>query len=193
MGIFIAIYGINNIGKTTQAKRLALRLRRLGKRAAYLKYPIYNQKPTGPLLNRVLRGGKKQKMKEEQLQLLFVLNRYQFQPKLLEMLKKGTIIVAEDYTETGIAWGTAKGAHPAEMESMNKFLVQEDLGILFEGKRVLRSKEKGHIHEQNDLISRRCQKIFAGLAKGRKWARVKVSPDKDITAARLWKIVRGRV
>lgn len=188
--MFIAIYGINNIGKTTHAKRLVARLQKLGKRAVYIKYPIYNQKPTGPMLNKILRSQGKQKMSEEELQLLFVLNRYQFQPKLLKMLHQNKIVVAEDYIGTGIAWGTAKGSNQTELENMNKFLVQPDLAILMDGQRELIAREKNHIHEKNDKLAEKCRKIFAKLAKKYKWQIVKVDKDSDITAERIWAVIK---
>ncbi|MBI4994082.1 hypothetical protein HZC21_00345 [Candidatus Peregrinibacteria bacterium] len=187
--MFIAIYGINNIGKTTHAKRLASRLKKLGLNAVYIKYPIYNQKPTGFLLNKILRSQGKQKISEEELQLWFVLNRYQFQPKLLKMLRQDKIVVAEDYIGTGIAWGTAKGANQAELESMNKFLVQPDLAILMDGQRELIAREKNHIHEKNDLLAEKCRKIYRKLAKKYQWKVIQVDRDPDITAARIWTVV----
>ena len=188
-GKFIAIYGINNIGKTTHAKRLSARLNALGKRAVYVKYPIYNQKPTGPMINKILRSQGKQKMSEEELQLLFVLNRYQFQPKLLKMLRQGKIVVAEDYIGTGIAWGTAKGSNQAELENMNKFLVQPDLAILMDGQRELIAREKKHIHEKDDQLAEKCRKIFKKLAMKYRWQVAKVDKDPDITAARIWEVI----
>lgn len=188
-GKFIAIYGINNIGKTTHAKRLAERLKKLGKNAIYIKYPIYNQKPTGQMINKILRSQGKQKISEEELQLLFVLNRYQFQPKLQKMLKQDKIVVAEDYVGTGIAWGTAKGSNQTELEKMNKFLVQPDLAILMEGARKLESREKNHIHEKDDKLAEKCRKIFGKLAKKYKWRVIKVDKNPDITAERIWKVV----
>ena len=40
-GKFIVLYGINNLGKTTQAKFLVEKLQSQGLRAEYVKYPIY--------------------------------------------------------------------------------------------------------------------------------------------------------
>lgn len=184
--MFIALYGINNIGKTTHAKRLTARLKKLGKDAVYIKYPIYNQKPTGPMINKILRSQGRQKISEEELQLIFVLNRYQFQPKLQNMLGQGKIVVAEDYVGTGIAWGTAKGSNQAELEKMNKFLVQPDLAILMDGQRELIAREKKHIHEKDDKLAEKCRKIFIELAKKYRWQIVGVDKDPDITAERIW-------
>lgn len=184
--MFITIYGINNIGKTYHAKRLAARLCALGKKAIYIKYPIYSQKPTGPLLNKILRSHGKQKIKEEELQLWFVLNRYQFEPKLKQMLRDGKIVIAEDYIGTGIAWGMAKGAKQRSLENMNKFLVQPDVAILLDGKRVLQARERKHLHERDDLLAQKCQKIYRKLARKYGWTIIQVDPDRDITAARIW-------
>lgn len=186
--MFITLYGINNIGKTYHAKRLVARLKKLGKKAVYIKYPVYSQKPTGPLLNRILRSHK-QKMPEEELQLWFVLNRYQFEPKLKKMLREERIVVAEDYIGTGIAWGTAKGAKQKSLENMNKFLVQPDMAVFMDGKRVLKAREKKHIHEQDDMLANRCQRIFQGLAQKHHWKTIQVDRDPDITAARIWALV----
>lgn len=188
-GKFIVIYGINNIGKTVQSKRLVRHLRKLGKKAVYVKYPIYRMKPTGPLLDKILRSGKKQKLTEEELQLLFVLNRYQFQPTLQKWLKQGKIIVAEDYRYTGIAWGVAKGANQRELENMNKFLVQEDVAILMEGARKLSAKEKGHLHESRDRLVERCAQVFRKLAKKFNWNRIEVSRNKNETERKIWNLV----
>ncbi|MBI5412753.1 hypothetical protein HZA42_00195 [Candidatus Peregrinibacteria bacterium] len=192
-GLFITLYGINNIGKTTHAKRIVERLKKLGKRAVYLKYPIYDIEPTGPFINSILRSGNKQKISEEELQLWFVLNRYQFEPKLKEMLKKGITVVAEDYIGTGIAWGMAKGALHAELESMNKFLVQEDVAIMMDGQRKLSAKEKTHIHESDDALAEKCRRIYKKLAKRYKWRVVKVDKDSDVTASRIWNAIRNPV
>lgn len=192
-GKFIAIYGINNIGKTTQARRLVARLKKLGKRAIYIKYPIYNQKPTGPFINSVLRSHKNQKISEEELQMWFTLNRYQFQPKLIKLLEKGINVIAEDYIGTGIAWGSAKGANPDFLENLNKFLVQEDLGLLMDGKRVLSAKEKRHLHEKNDKLAEKCQKIYRKLAKKFGWKLINVSADWDVTSARIWAAVKKKI
>lgn len=189
-GKFFAIYGINNIGKTTHAKRLVEKLKKLGRDAVYLKYPIYGQKPTGPFLDKILRSGNKQKLSEEELQLWFVLNRYQYQPELKRMLEAGKIVIAEDYIGTGIAWGITKGASQSELENMNKFLVQADHGILIDGERVLTAKEKKHLHESDDSLVKNCRANFLQLAKKFRWDVVELAQDKAITEARIWEIVK---
>lgn len=187
--MFIAIYGINNIGKSYHSNLLVERLNGLGRCAVYVKYPIYSLAPSGPFLNRVLRSSKKQKLSEEELQLWFVLNRCQFEPELKRMLAEGKIVIAEDYVGTGLAWGAAKGSPLAALESMNKFLVQPNVAILMDGERKLSSKEEKHIHESDDLLMGKCRKVYLKLAKKYGWEIVKVDKEKSVTAERIWNVL----
>lgn len=188
-GLFITLYGINNIGKTTHAKNLVAHLNETGHKAVYVKYPVYDSEPTGPFLNRVLRSGTAQIISEEELQLWFVLNRAQFEPTLKKWLSEGTIVVAEDYTGTGIAWGTAKGAHQQWLTSLNKFLIQEDFALFLDGQRTVQAIEKNHIHETNKGLIERCETVLRALAEENKWHRVMVAPTKEETAEKIWQAI----
>ena len=108
-GFFIVLYGINNLGKSTQAQALVESLNKAGLPAKYLKYPIYDLKPTGPKINEILRNTDKQPISEEEFQALYTKNRFDFQPQLCKMLAEGVTVIAEDYIGTGLAWGWSKG------------------------------------------------------------------------------------
>ncbi len=54
-GKLIVFYGINNLGKSTQAELLVERIKQEGKKAQHIKYPIYELEPTGSMINRYLR------------------------------------------------------------------------------------------------------------------------------------------
>jgi dTMP kinase len=187
-GKFITLYGINNIGKTTHAKRLVKRINDEGGKAVHIKYPVYDLAPTGPFINEVLRGGE-QSISEDELQMWFVLNRCQNQNEIRRLLDEGHTIVAEDYTGTGIAWGVAKGLELEWLESLNKHLIKEDLSILFEGERDVTAKEDIHVHEQNDELIERCRIVHSELADKYNWQRLQVCPTMDETANSLWKLI----
>lgn len=168
-GKFIVIYGINNIGKTTQAKLLVRRLRQEGFKAKYLKYAVYDLKPTGPILNDYLRGKNIFKLSPREFQLIQVINRYQYQPILEKQLKSGIHIVAEDYIGTGIAWGVGAGIRKDFLEILNQGLRREDLAFYLEGQRFLEARETGHRHEVSEKLTRKVQKVFKALAKENHW------------------------
>ena len=190
-GKFITIYGVNNIGKSTHCRRLTERLNIEGYDAVYFKYPIYDCPPTGPQINKILRSHEPQKVSEEELQTLFMQNRKDFEPKLRKMLEEGKIIVAEDYTGTGIAWGTAKGLSMDWVENLNKDLIEEDLAILINGERNLKSKEAQHIHESNDELVDSVSDILLQLADLHGWKIVPLQDQKEDTAKLIWDVVKN--
>jgi len=188
-GTFITIYGVNNIGKTTHAKLLCKRLEENGFKTHYLKYPIYDIEPTGPFLNKTLRDPAGQKISEDELQLWFVLNRYQFQPELKKLIDDGYIVIAEDYTGTGIAWGMAKGLSEEWLENANKHLIKEDLSILIEGQRDLRAKETTHVHEQNDALTEKCKQVHNYLFAKYGWKKITLRDRVPDTADAIFNVV----
>ncbi len=230
-GKFLALYGINNIGKSTQTNLLVQRLLVAGVRVEYVKYPIYDLDPTGKMLNEILRGKKqsgvqtlmnffpgtkvkrpgttrhtagqsaifqthtivkkelRQRVSEEELQMWYSLNRYQYDPILQKKLAQGISIVAEDYIGTGLAWGSAKGADLAWLESVNKYLNRPDLEILMDGERFLSGKEKVHLHESSDRLIGKAQKQFRQLAKKYDWQVVNANQPIQPIAEAIWQLV----
>ncbi len=188
-GRLITIYGINNIGKSTHAKILKRKLNKAGFEAVYIKFPNYDIAPTGPFLNEVLRNPEGQHISEQQLQMWFVLNRYQTQPEIEKLLNEGKIVVAEDYIGTGLAWGMAKGLDEDWLENANKYLIKEDLALMIEGERDLKAKEKHHVHEQNEDLIEKCLKTHKYLSKKHGWRIVKQQKEVMDTAKLIWKAV----
>lgn len=188
--MLITLYGINNIGKTTQALRLVERLKAEGFDAVYVKYPVYEIDPTGTFLNQFLRSGEAQAITEEELQMWFTLNRYQFQPTLKQWLDEGKIVIAEDYIGTGIAWGTVKGASTEWLETMNEHLIKEDLSIMIDGERFKDAAEDGHLHESNEAFMKRSRQVHLELAERYDWTVVPlkegVEPMNDV----LWELLQ---
>lgn len=190
-GKFIVLYGINNLGKTTQAKMLVRRLQKEGIRAEYVKYPIYELVPTGPKINQILRGGKPQDMSEEEFQSLYTQNRKDFEPKLREKLDSGACIVAEDYTGTGLAWGVAKGAELRTLERQNANCMKEDVAILLDGVRFFEGKEGEHLHESNDELMEKCRKAHLELGEKYGWKKVSANQPKETVHKNIWDVVKN--
>jgi thymidylate kinase len=191
--MLITVYGVNNVGKTTHTKRLVKKLREEGHDAVRIKFPVYDVHPSGDYLNTLLRSGGSQTITEEELQLWFVINRFQFQPTLEKWLSEGKIVVAEDYVGTGIAWGTAKGADMEWLEELNKPLLQENLTVFIDGPRTLQAVEKGHIHENNHDLVEKCREVHYALEKKHGWHRVELQPEKADTFKLIWDFVAPRV
>ena len=192
-GKLIVIYGTNNLGKSTQAKLLIERLKKQGFDVEYLKYPIYDLKPTGPKLNEILRSGKPQEMSEIELQEIYAQNRRDFQPTLQKMLSQRKIVLAECYIGTGIAWGLTKGADLAILESQNKNLTKEDIAILLDGKPFTQAKEVNHLHETKDDLMKKCRQNFLFLAKRYGYNIIDANQAIDDISKQIWQHVSSDV
>ena len=188
-GKLIVFYGINNLGKTTQAEMLVDFLNKKNLLSEYLKYPAYGLKPSGEYINEVLRGGKNQKISENELQMWYTINRFQYEPFLKKKLSQDKIIIAEDYIGTGLAWGTAKGADLKWLEEINSKLLKENLGILFNGERFLEGKELEHIHEQNDDLMLCSRKAHLQLAKKYHWTIIDANQSIEKVHKNILKII----
>jgi dTMP kinase len=184
--MLITLYGINNIGKTTHTTRLVEKLKEAGHDAIRVKYPVYDQHPSGDFINSVIRSGNKQHISEEELQMWFVINRYQYQPTIKQWLDEGKVVVAEDYIGTGIAWGTTKGLDTDWLEALNSKLLKEDLAILIDGKRATDAIEEGHIHEENHDLVDQSREIHLKLGDKYGWKKVELQEEKEDTFDLIW-------
>jgi thymidylate kinase len=188
-GKFIVIYGINNLGKTTQAKLLVKNLKKSGQKADYVKYPVYNLEPAGPLINGYLRQGNPHKFSPRELQLLHFIDRIKFEPILENKLGKGINIVAEDYFGTGVCWGIGGGVDKNLLFNLYKFVRKEDLVFLFDGKRFKQSIEKNHKHETDEKLIRKVRKAHLMVGKKYKWQKV----NANLPINQLEKIIWDKV
>lgn len=192
-GKFVVIYSPNNLGKSTQLDLLRARLADSGGKYMFIKYPIYDLEPTGPLINTILRHPEilDKQYSEAELQALFAQNRRDFQPQLRGLLAEGTTVIAEDYKGTGIAWGMTRDVSLEYLEKINKDLLEPDLSILLDGKRFLQGKESGaHRNEgAEQKLWEKNRKIHRDLAKRYGWQLVNANQPKEQVHQDIWKLV----
>ncbi len=190
-GKFIVFYGINNIGKSTQAKVLVNRLNKNNHKSEYLKYPIYDLPPSGKLLNSYLREGNPYNLSAREVQIIYTNNRTQFENTLTEKLKNGINIIAEDYTGTGISWGVGSGINEEFLKFINSHLIKEDLAFLFNGKRFKDAVEVNHKHETNSDLIEKVTIAHKKLGKEYGWININANSTIEEVHQVLWsKIIK---
>lgn len=187
------LYGINNLGKSTQAKLLVERLIKEGRQAEYLKYPIYDLQPSGPLINDFLRGGNTYKFSRRDAQFMYALNRTQYEETLKEKLSRGVNIISEDYAGTGLSWGIGSGIDEEFMRNINKHLLREDLAFLFDGKRFEQAVEKNHKFETDRELTEKVRQTHLRL--GREFGWIKIDANRSIEQIHkiLWNFIMNAI
>ncbi len=190
-GKLIAIYGPNNIGKSTQVEILAGKMiSEKYKTFLILKYPIYTLEPTGPRLNSILREGNPENLSPLMIQKIFAENRFDFQNTLIEILNSGLNVVLEDYVGTGISWGLVDGVKLRDLENINYGLITPDLSILMDGERFISGAENGHHNESSDTTRwELSRKTHLRLGKKYGWKNVDASREKEKIASDIWELV----
>lgn len=188
-GKFIVLYGINNLGKTTQAKLLVKNLKKNKFKAEYVKYPIYELAPVGKLINGYLRQGNPYNFSPREFQLLHFINKLNYETALKNKLEKGINVVAEDYFGTTIAWGMGAGVNRKLLESFYPFLYREDIVFLFDGKRFIHSIEKNHKHETDYKLMEKVRKAHLLLGRKYKWRKV----NANLPIEEIQKIIFNKV
>ena len=178
-GKLIVFYGINNLGKTTQAEMLVDWLNQSGIPAVYLKYAIYYLEPTGKRINAYLREGNPENLSPKEFQELQVQNRKDYEPILQQKLENGIWVIAEDYVGTGIAWGVGNGVDQTYLEEINAPLLKEDFAFFFDGERFTAGIEKVHMHEQNNELTEKVRKVHQDLAQKHGWIPINANKSKE--------------
>jgi len=189
-GKFIVIYGVNNTGKTTQAKLLVDKLNNEGYKTEYLKYPNYDLEPTGPQINDYLRKDNPQNLTAKEAQTLYTRNREDFEPQLKARLEAGINIVAEDYTGTGLAWGLGADVDETYLKTINAHLLKEDLSFLLEGQRFTKATEAGHKHETNAEFAAKVRQAHLKLAKELNWLKINANLSIEAIHGIIWEEVK---
>ena len=188
-GKLIVLYGINNLGKTTQAKLLVEKIKSVGKKAEYLKYHVYDLAPSGPMINEYLRQGNPYQLSARELQLVAAVNKYHYQPEVRARLDGGVNIVAEDYWATSVAWGKGAGVSRDFLIRLNQGIIKEDIAFLFDGKRFLDSREDGHYFEQNDELTEKVRKIHLQLGEQFGWIKINANDAIEKIHDKIWSVV----
>jgi thymidylate kinase len=192
-GKLIAIYGINNIGKSTQKKLLEERCAKEEIKLVSTKVPYYELPGSGEIINDYLRLGNSYNLSSQDFQLIQIMNRFHKEPEIKKFLEEGINVLVEDYNDTGVAWGVAGGVDKKLLEELSKALLKEDVAIFLEGERFLQAVEEGHRHEQNKEMLDKVQKEFEILARGRRWNRVNANQTREEVHEDIWKIVNGKI
>ncbi|MGE3278205.1 MAG: dTMP kinase [Candidatus Altimarinota bacterium] len=189
--MFIALYGINNIGKSTQVKRLKEQFEKIWKKVKIEKYPVYDLEPTGPRINYFLRDPEAPHISGESLQMLYIQNRVDFQPQLQKDLKLYDVVIAEDYIGTGMAWGMTQGVPYSWLQAKNMQYKQlkPDLEILMDGNRFLSGKEANHRNEADDEAVEKTRENFLFLAKKYGWPVVNANQSEEQVTQDLWRVI----
>lgn len=192
-GIFVVLYGVNNIGKTTQLDLIEEMARNQGLGLVRRKYPVYDLEPTGPEIQAITKGGNPKGRTAQDLQDLNAENRRDFEPTLVSLLENNDIVLAEMYSGTSIAFGMAEGLPKDYLVKINEDLRVPDLSFLLHGERFKEAKEAVHRFEQDDAKMEHIALLHDELGFELGWVRVNANRDRQVIADEIWQQILGKL
>ena len=116
-GFLIAIEGLDQSGKQTQAQLLRDWLRGEGHKARLVSFPDYGTS-IGEEIARALQG--ERDYGPDVMQLLYSANRYERKGDIERWLAGGLILVCDRYVASSIAYGEAHDLDPAWLAEVSK-------------------------------------------------------------------------
>jgi dTMP kinase len=192
-GHIIALEGLDQSGKQTQAERLRDRLKHDGFKSRLESFPDYATS-IGEEIARALQG--EREYGPDVMQLLYVANRYERKPDITRWLDGGLILVCDRYMASSVAYGEAFGLDPLWLTDMQKFLPAPTATILLDiaPETAVKRKSSDRDRYERDLaLQARVRDSYHRQAKAGNWVILDGERDKDAIAADVYEAVAARV
>jgi dTMP kinase len=187
--MLIAFEGLDQSGKETQARRLAESFRADGRRVETLSFPDYTT-PIGKEIAAALKGSRD--FGPDVMQLLYIANRYEKKPLILEWLAAGADVVCDRYVASSVAYGESQGLDPSWLVETQQHLPQPDLTIVLDiapETAVARKQAERDRYERDLALLARVRESYRRQATQPKWALVAGEQPKDAIAAQIRALV----
>lgn len=181
-GSLLVFEGLDQSGKQTQSGELAAWLRGRGHRVERVSFPDYTT-PIGAEIARALAGVSD--YTPDVMQLLYVANRFEWKPRLLEWLAADAMVLSDRYVASSLAYGETQGLDPAWLTSVQALLPQPDLTILLDiaPETAARRKAAGRDRYERDLeLLDRVRESYLRQAQQSGWVRIDGEREPSLVA-----------
>jgi dTMP kinase len=197
--ISVEILGIPDIGKSTYRKILVWTLGKRkcddekeprGMRVTEVKYPVYDQVPTGSKIREYLYGEQREYLTPYDFQKINAKNKELVQPALEQLLQVNDVVVIDSYIGTSLAYGMADGLDKATLLEMNSKLIKPDVTILLDGTPFERKPDKKkNIYEKDPYMLAKVRQQYLNLAKEFGWYVIDVNGQESDAQDKVLDIV----
>ncbi len=193
-GHLIAFEGLDQSGKQTQAERLLAAFRAAGLGAEFLTFPEYTT-AIGTEIGHALQG--ERHYEADTLQLLYIVNRFEFRARITQWLDEGRMVVCDRYLASSIAYGEAQGVDAPWLTEIQSRLPQPSLTLLLDippaaslnRKQVARDKFERDL----PLLARVRESYIRQVERDARWVHLDGARDKDAVSADVLTAVRSRL
>ncbi|MDG6983006.1 MAG: dTMP kinase [Nitrososphaerota archaeon] len=167
-GLFIAIEGVDAVGKRTQTSLLRDWLRENAKSTYALSFPAY-ETAIGKEIRRFLDG--RVEYPPQVRAMLYAANRWEKKPELDEAIANTDVLIVDRYSGSNFAYGVSGGLKLDWLTSLEDGLPMPDLTMLLDAplaKLVPRRGTKDS-YERNTNLQERAREAYLELAAKFGW------------------------
>ncbi len=180
-GIFIAVEGIDAVGKRTQTSILSSWLASKGMKSRTLSFPVY-ETVIGREIRRFLDGTVN--YPQEVRAMLYAANRWEKKADLEAILASTDVTIVNRYTGSNLAYGTSNGLDLEWLLNLEAGLPKPDLVLVLDappGKLLPRRSRNKDSYERNLDLQEKARGAYLTLAKKFGWRVVDASSGIDET------------
>ena len=191
--MLVAVEGLDQSGKATQAQHLRDRLRASGYKSRVVSFPDYGTF-LGEEIARSLQG--ERDYGPETMQLLYVANRFERKADIDRWHEAGLIVLFDRYIASGIAYGEAQGLDPGWLTTLQVSLPQPELTILLDiaPETAAARKTVGRDRYESDLaLLTRVRESYLRQAEQPGWVRIDAGQAPDAVAAEMAAAIEPRL
>ncbi|HET9372481.1 MAG TPA: dTMP kinase [Vicinamibacterales bacterium] len=189
----IAIEGLDQSGKETQARQLRARVEETGRAVHAISFPDY-ETPVGRELQRALAGDRE--FTPDVMQLLYVANRFEYKARLDRWLAAGDVVICDRYRASSIAYGEAQGLDAAWLNEVQRPLPAPLVTVLLDiaPETAVKRKSTGRDRYERDLsLLARVRESYRRQAAQPDWVFIDAEQSKDAVAAAVAQAVLPRL
>jgi len=192
-GLLIAIEGLDQSGKETQARLLRQWFEARGLQVESLAFPDYAT-PIGAEIWKGLHG--ERDFGPDTLQLLLIANRFEWKPRIREWLAAGRVVICDRYQASSVAYGDAQGLDPRWLAAIQAYLPQPDVTVLLDIAPDVAAarKARGRDRFESDLpMLGRVRASYQRQAADLLWVVIDAARPADVVAADVASAVQRRL
>jgi dTMP kinase len=185
-GRLIAIEGLDQAGKRTQANLLAKEIRRMELPVSVWNFPDYTT-PLGKQLKVYL--ARKIQLDLHSVHLLYAANRWEVAEELQGRIESGGIVVVNRYSPSNLAYGLAHVLPRDWLNSLEEGLPKPDVVIVLDisPRTSLGRKSKGRdVHEGDLAYLEKVRRTYLRLAWKYRWRVVDGQQDSKTVRRLIW-------
>ncbi len=183
--MLVAIEGLDQSGKETQAKLLRNRIRAAGYKSRVESFPDYGTS-IGEEIARALQG--EREYGPETMQLLYVANRFERKLDIDRWNDAGIVVIFDRYVASSVAYGEAHGLDANWLTNLQLYLPQPDLTVLLDiaPRTAVERKSTGRDRYERDLeLLERVRESYLRQAEQSDWTLVDGEQNKEQVATAL--------